>query len=163
MNVRLDTYFKLWFFRYLVGLIAFIFVIWAISPWYAITFNSNHSIEGYLFLLEKNKIPKKGELVAFWPPDNPYYQHTWFVKYVYGVGGDYVEVENRNFYINRRLVGKAKEKTLKGDPLELGPTGKIPEHYFFVATPHMDSYDSRYKDIGWIPEDRIIGRTVRLF
>ena len=34
---------------------------------------------------------------------------------------------------------------------------KIPQHKFFAYTPHKDSYDSRYQEIGLIDEKDIIG------
>jgi type IV secretory pathway protease TraF len=42
-------------------------------------------------------------------------------------------------------------------------SGKIPPHKFFAYTPHKDSFDSRYKEIGLIDEKDIIGTAVLTF
>jgi conjugal transfer pilin signal peptidase TrbI len=81
-----------------------------------------------------------------------------FVKMVKGVPGDVVTREGRDYYINGVKVATAKEFSLKGEPLELGPTGIIPAGRYFVWTPHKDSLDSRYGRAGWISQDDVIGR-----
>lgn len=42
-------------------------------------------------------------------------------------------------------------------------SGKIPAHKFFAYTPHKDSFDSRYQEIGLIDEKDIIGTAVLTF
>lgn len=42
-------------------------------------------------------------------------------------------------------------------------SGKIPAHKFFAYTPHKDSFDSRYQEIGLIDEKDIIGTAILTF
>ncbi|MDA0967632.1 MAG: S26 family signal peptidase [Proteobacteria bacterium] len=124
---------------------------------YSIMINATGSLGNLAFLVEKGVIPQeKGEYIAFIPPKNPYYTKT-FVKIIGGVAGDEVTQEDRIYYVNGIKIGRAKEVSLKGDPLSTGPVGLIPENHYFVYTPMKDSYDSRYKTIGWIPKDLVVG------
>lgn len=136
---------------------------YAISPWIDFGINSSQSVDGMLFLVLKKEKPIKGQLMAFWPPKNRFYRHMWFVKYVKGAEGDVVKKVGNEFYINNEFIGEAKEKSQDGRLLSPSHEGRIPKGFYFVWTPHKDSYDSRYQDIGWIPSSRIIGRVVRLF
>jgi len=124
---------------------------------YAIMINATGSLGNWAFLIKKGVIPQeKGEYIAFIPPKNPYYTKT-FVKIIGGVAGDEVTQENRIYYVGDTKIGKAKEVSLKGEPLDIGPVGVIPENHYFVFTNMKDSYDSRYKAIGWIPKDLVVG------
>ena len=147
--------------RWLSVFLALGLLIWGISPWVRVGININHSLHGLIYIIVKGADIQRGDDVAFWPPDNPYY-HTWFVKIAKGVHGDLVEEKNRHFYINHEWIGYAKEKTKAGRVLKMGFTGIIPEGYIFVWTPHPDSYDSRYDDIGLIKDDQVIGRAYRI-
>lgn len=55
------------------------------------------------------------------------------------------------------FVGYIKEKGRKGQDLTPGPTGMIPEGHYFMAGSHKDSFDSRYKSIGYVKDSDIIG------
>ena len=107
--------------------------------------------------VDRKASPARGDYVYFVPPDNPYYRDTAFVKIVAGAGGDIVRREGRNFYVNDRFIGAAKAVSRTGNPLTPGPVGLIPQGQYFVFTPHRDSYDSRYEDIGWIGRASVIG------
>jgi conjugal transfer pilin signal peptidase TrbI len=76
---------------------------------------------------------------------------------VTGVPGDVVTERNRAFFVNGRLVAKAKPRSRLGEPLALGPTGIVPRGCYFVTTEHKDGFDSRYAAIGWICAPRILG------
>ncbi len=41
--------------------------------------------------------------------------------------------------------------------------GTIPPHKFFAYTPHKDSFDSRYNDLGLIDAKDIIGTAIVAF
>ena len=135
---------------------------WATSPFIKIGFNGTDSVNGYVFLIVKNVIPKRGELVAFWPPENDFYQQIWFVKYLKGEAGDQVVRQGRSFFINGEYLGDAKTESKGGVALEASNGGTIPKGYYFIWTPHADSFDSRYEQIGWIPQSSIIGRAYRI-
>lgn len=137
---------------------------YGLSPFIKVGINITNSLDGYVFLIVKNEMPKKNELVAFWPPENELYKDIWFVKYLMGVPGDVVTVkDNRMFYLNDQYIGRAKEKTHSGLDLEMSSPGVIGAGSYFVWTPMEDSFDSRYKKIGLITKDRFIGRAYRIF
>lgn len=136
---------------------------WGVSPYMKIGFNCTDSVDGYVFLIVKNLAPQKGGLVAFWPPKNDFLNTYWFVKYLKGVAGDEVVRQGQAFYINGEYIGAAKQKSKGGIVLKPSAGGVIPQGYYFVWTPHADSFDSRYEQIGWIPESSVIGRAYRIF
>ena len=128
---------------------------------YQIQINSTGSLPNFAFLVKLGTIPTKvGEYVAFYPPANPYYGRKSFVKIIGGVGGDIVTHKDRVFYVSGREIGRAKEVGLKGERLEMGPLGVIPEGQYFMYGKHKDSYDSRYLAMGWIPRSDIIGTAI---
>ena len=86
-----------------------------------------------------------------------------FVKIIRGVPGDLVEFRGRRVYINGEFVSDAKEFSLKGEPLALGPAGVIPPGKFYVNATNKNSLDSRYALTGWIDEKAIIGRAFAVF
>jgi len=154
---------KKWFLIFCFAASYLIFQVWAVSPWLKFGFNITDSVNGYFFVVVKGVVPEKGDLGAFMPPRNGYYDKTWFVKYLTGVPGDVVEVKDRAFYINGSFIGLAKEKSLSGDSLGASQAGVIPEHKYFFSTSHVDSFDSRYALLGLIDEDRLFGTAYRIF
>ncbi|PCS24009.1 S26 family signal peptidase [Candidatus Enterovibrio escicola] len=149
-------------FRSLCGIVFIILLGWGASPFVKIGFNGTDSVDGYLFLIVKDVIPEKGELVAFWPPENAFYQNIWFVKYMKGKAGDEVVRRGQSFYINGEYIGDAKTESNGGVTLQPSDGGMIPKGYYSVWAQHEDSFDSRYKQIGWIPTNSIIGRAYRI-
>jgi len=148
----------------LSALISIVLLQVALSPWYLFGINIDNSLPGILYLVIRDDLPSRHEVAAFHTPPNPYYpEGAPFIKIVRGLPGDRVSRDGQNFFINNRLIGTAKTKTRHGQPLTPGPTGKIPLDHYFFWTPHIDSYDSRYGEIGWITTDQIMGRAVRLW
>lgn len=136
-----------------------------LSPWYRLGINGTESLPGVLYLVFKHATPdSRGDLVAFFPPENRFYPRgMFFIKKAMGMPGDEVTRKGQDFHINGEFIATAKTHSRSRKPLRPGPTGVIPDGRYFVWTPHPDSYDSRYEDIGWISKDRVIGRAVRLF
>lgn len=157
-------------FKRWIGLtVGIILLIWLVSlllsPWYRLGINGTDSLPGTLYLVFKHENPDtRGNLVAFYPPENRFYpKDMFFIKKAIGMPGDKVTRQGQDFYLNGEYIATAKTHSQSGKLLDPGPTGIIPNDHYFVWTPHPDSYDSRYEDIGWIPKDRVIGRAVRLF
>ncbi len=135
-----------------------------LSPWYLFGVNIDESLPGYLYLVMRDEVPQRNEIAAFRTPANPYYPaNIPFIKIIRGVEGDTVQRTERGFFIDGISIGRAKPETRTGLPLTLGPVGTIPKDRYFVWTPHQDSYDSRYGEIGWIASEQLLGRAVRLF
>ena len=136
-----------------------------VAPRYRWYINVTDSLPGLLYLVSlTDRVPRRGELVAFRPPPTlTYPRHAIFLKYVVGLPGDRVETSARRWRVNRQLLGHIKERAYSGRKLAPGPTGRIPAGYYAMWSPGADSYDSRYRDIGWIGRDAIIGFAHRVF
>ena len=130
-----------------------------IAARYRFGVNETASLPNWAFIVDRtDRKPRRGQLVQFVAPDNPYYPHgAPFVKRVLGMAGDRVERRGREYYVAGRDVGEAKAFSQTGRPTHLGPTGVIPPGHFYVGAPSRDSLDSRYAEIGWIGTDRIVG------
>jgi conjugal transfer pilin signal peptidase TrbI len=105
----------------------------------------------------------RGDIILFDPPASPLLVKHFgakpkpFGKRVSGVPGDIVTEQNRTYFVNGQAVAKAKLKSRLGEPLALGPTGRVPQGCYFVTSEHKDGFDSRYAAIGWICGPRILG------
>jgi conjugal transfer pilin signal peptidase TrbI len=144
-------------------LIVVVLVQAALSPWYLFGLNIDNSLPGYVYVVIRDEQPARLDIAAFRTPPNPYYPAgAPFIKVVLGVPGDKVSRKGWEFFVNGTAIGIAKERTRHGLPLTPGPTGVLPSDNYFFWTPNIDSYDSRYGEIGWITSDRILGRAVRL-
>ena len=131
---------------------------------YLVAFNLTESLPGTLFLIQKGTLPNRGDLVAFrWQANWPYPQGSLFVKRLIGVPGSVVNAIGRDFFVDGRPVGRAKERARTGELLEIGAVGTIPEAHYSVAGEHPDSLDSRYRLTGWITRQQIVGTAHRIF
>ena len=72
-------------------------------------------------------------------------------------------VEKQRVYVKGKMIGVAKTESLKGLPIAMIESGNIPPHKFFAYTPHKDSLDSRYQDLGLVDEKDIIGTAIATF
>jgi conjugal transfer pilin signal peptidase TrbI len=133
---------------------------------YGILINKSESLPEFVFIIKKDELPKQvGQYIVFKPQRNIYWQDETFVKQITGMQGDILSkqpnTENSkatDIYINDKYLCTAKEKSRAGDALEaISFSGEIMSGYYFVTTPHKDSYDSRYEDIGLIKQEEILG------
>ena len=88
-----------------------------------------------------------------------------------------ITIIDKEIYVAGKLIGVAKPYTKKVEELIKMKSdfdanefrlhsvnlGKIPSHKFFAYTPHKDSFDSRYQEIGFIDEKDIIGTAILTF
>lgn len=132
---------------------------------YEITENMTTSLNGHIYLIQKNKVTiNKGDLIAFhWRGGASYPAGTTFIKRVMGMQGDIVKQANNNFWVGNKYIGFAKPKSLIGVPLVPASEGVIPEDQYFVATPSPDSLDSRYALCGNVKKVEIIGKAYEIF
>jgi conjugal transfer pilin signal peptidase TrbI len=86
------------------------------------------------------------------------------IKKIVGMAGDVVTYDfEGNLWIRRHLmVGKPKKKAGDGRTLTPLPPGVIPEGQVFIAGEHERSLDSRYQEVGLIPEKALQGRAFPL-
>jgi conjugal transfer pilin signal peptidase TrbI len=144
----------------LTAAVAILYAVAAfVSPWYRLTASLTHSLPAHLWLVAVGRVPARGDYVAFRIPANRFYpsDHGGFLKIARGVAGDQVARRGREFFVNGESIGVAKTMSLNGLPLEPGPVGMIPPGEWFVWTPDVDSFDSRYADIGWLRKDQVVG------
>ncbi len=116
---------------------------------------------GY-FALPMLGAPGRGDLVLFDPPEDlgspiPY------MKRVVGLPGDSVAVDDeRRVFVRGDFTGIAKRHALDGRALDAIELGVIPPGRYYVHAEHADSHDSRYREIGLVPRERIRGRALPL-
>lgn len=142
---------------------------WGLRDQYKVVWNLSESLPQHLFVIEMGVKPQKGDLVAFkWVKDdstpmNPYPYGTTFVKILEGVPGDVIVERNREFFIDGKSLGFAKQLSKKGHQLNLGHVGVIPPASYYVRGTHRDSLDSRYDLLGLVSEKDILGRAFAVF
>lgn len=130
---------------------------------HALMINASPSLPYWAIWLDRDSVPMRGDIILFDPPSSPLVEKHFgkepkpFGKRVSGVPGDIVTETQRVFFVNGKLVAKAKVNSRFGEALALGPTGTVPKGCYFVTTEHKDSFDSRYAAIGWICRQRILG------
>lgn len=131
--------------------------------------NLSDSLDGRVFLIEKGRQPRPGDYAAFlFAGDRPFERDTRLLKQIAGEVGTLVTTAphqggGMDFFVDGRFVGTAKSRANAGYSLTPGPTGTIPAGYFYMMAPHPDSFDSRYALLGWVSQEQIMGRAIRLF
>ena len=135
---------------------------------YVLGLNTTKSLPGTLFIIDKNEAPSRGDFVGFnYKGHKDYYpKGTIFVKIMSGVPGDEVKVkasECLEYVVNNVSYGCIQEHSTYGKTLSIGPVGIIPKHYYAVQGTHVDSFDSRYGEVGWINDSETLGKAYRIF
>ncbi|WP_167772895.1 S26 family signal peptidase [Ramlibacter humi] len=129
--------------------------------------NESPSIKARVLLVVRGLQPDaRGQYVAFrWDGRGGIVRRgSQLVKIVAGLPGDAVEVgPDRLVSVSGAVVGRAKPVSSKGVPLEPIDAGRIPAGHLFVAGQSEDSFDSRYRVVGLIRQDDIVGRAYVLF
>lgn len=124
---------------------------------WAFGLNMTKSLPHWAFVVDSRRAPRRGDLVMFAPPANRFYDAP-FVKRIVGVAGDRVENRDGRIFVAGELVGVAKTVASDGSPLTAIESIEIPPGHVFVAGEHRDSFDSRYQEIGLVPESRFVGK-----
>lgn len=148
------------------GLTTIAMALGTVAKWrddHALLINATTSLPNWAFFVDRKQTPRRGDIIFFVPPESALLashfgrERHLFGKIVVGAPGDRVITMGRTFLIGGRPVATAKTASRRGEPLALGPTGVLPDGCYFVATPHPDSFDSRYAAIGWVCRPRILG------
>ncbi len=130
---------------------------------HALLINTTQSLPNWAFWIDKHRVPQRGDFVVFSAPQTPLITAHFgsssppFAKRVYGMPGDVVSRQGNVVRINGAEVARLKPASSRGEALKPGPTGRIPEHCYYLGTVHKDGLDSRYADIGFVCSGRIIG------
>jgi signal peptidase I len=114
----------------------------------------------------KKNSPKRGDIIIF---DFPEDTSKTFIRRVVGIGGDVIEIRNKQLYINGKqysenyvMYADSKSLPKNSHPIDdYGPTA-IPEDSFFVLGDNRNSsYDSRYW--GFLTADKIKGKAATIY
>lgn len=141
-----------------IALVLLLLVAWWIVQNFGYAINLTESLPYKVFIIHLNKKPKIGDYVLFKAPINSQLPtNTRLIKLILAGAEDNVTVKGRDFSINDKWVATAKTQSLHGEPLRIGPTGKLKQGQYYVGTIHPDSFDSRYQRMGWITQDLILG------
>lgn len=128
-----------------------------------IGFNVTESLPQTLFLVKKGESFSKGDLIQFaYKADEKKFlpDGAKIIKKVVGVPGDIVRFEGNYFFINGVEFGKAKAIARSGKPLTKNISKTLSEDEYFVFTPHIDSFDSRYIHMGYISNSQVVSKVV---
>lgn len=130
--------------------------------------------------------PQRGDVVVFRSTSGP---HINLIKRLVGVPGDHIVVRDNRISINGTPVSvvpdgrysgnygftgaELKREQLGGREHEimLVPGWRAVDfeaivpvgHYFFMGDNRNDSEDSRFPDVGFVPDDHLIGRAVGIW
>lgn len=138
--------------------------ILATKPWLDFTFNQSESLPGVLYVTVKGLAARQNDLVAFhWHGGYHYAPGSMFIKRLSGMPGQTVVMKGREVWLSGEYMGYAKPFTKKGLPLEAAKSHTIAFGQYFVTTPHVDSFDSKYAAVGDIYQKDLIGRTYEVF
>ena len=147
-------------------------VIWQASNYVTLVYSRTNSLPYSLFLNLKQVTPKRGQYSCF---ECPWYGGR-VIKKIVGMGGDilfyddkgdlWIETTLRIDHYSTRVdflkVGKHKERSKDGRLLSPIKPGVIPQGKVFVVGDHERSFDSRYEELGLIPEKILQGRLLAL-
>lgn len=129
--------------------------------------------------------PERGDVVVFRLPSDP---SVNYIKRVVGLPGDIVHYDERSkrLTINDKevpleivgpselepgrllaeeLLGDSEHFTLLARGVQgIGGTYRVPEgHYFMMGDNRDNSRDSRYGEVGFVPEFHLVGRAERIW
>jgi signal peptidase I len=130
--------------------------------------------------------PRRGDVVVFRSTSGPPIN---LIKRLIGLPGDHIVVRNNRLTINGAPVPLAPDGQYEGGfgftgaPLERETFGDqahvimlaqnryaadfdgvVPAgHYFFMGDNRNDSEDSRFDQVGYVPEDHLVGHAIRIW
>lgn len=146
---------------YIVGLFSVALIF---NLYFGFAVNLTNSLPYKLFVINKISTPSVGNYISFKAPiESGLPANTIITKQILAGPGDTVNIQNGHFYINNEWVAHAKPYSLKGEPLIMGPEGKLKQGQYYVSGQHPDSLDSRYQKMGWIYDEQIVAVAYPIF
>jgi len=141
-----------------------LYLITLLSQRFQVMVNVSHSLPFQVGILIKPPSFGKGQWVAFHPPASALHGRSdILVKIISGIPGDNVTHCDDTVIVNDELIGSVQTRTKNNIPLHPGFSGEITDNYYFVSSPHPDSFDSRYREVGLIHQSQLLGRVVVLW
>ena len=155
------------------GLCTFLIILGVtslVSEHVSLVYSHTDSLPHHLFLQCKHVKPKRGDYTCF---DSPWYGRR-VIKKVEGMAGDKLVYDKEGnlwvetlwvnaLWVGRALkIGKPKRQAKDGRPLTSIKPGIIPDGKVFVVGDHERSFDSRYAELGLIPETALQGKLLAI-
>lgn len=102
--------------------------------------------------------PQRGDIVVFRYPADP---REHFIKRIIGTPGDVVEIGGGLVYVN----GQPLQETYLSAPTwgRFGPVRVPAGRYFVLGDNRVNSEDSRFPDVGFVPRRYLEGRAIWRF
>ena len=103
----------------------------AFAQGHALMINVSPSLPYWAIWVTRGAPVHRGDIILFDPPTSPLLVKHFgakpkpFGKRVSGVPGDIIAEQNRIYFVNGEAVAKAKLESRLGEPLALGPTGRV--------------------------------------
>ena len=130
--------------------------------------------------------PQRGDVIVFHSTSGPPIN---LIKRLVGLPGDHIIVRDNHLTINGTPIRLAPDGEYAGGfgftgaPLEKETFGRNdhvimlaqnryasdfdgvvpPNHYFFMGDNRNDSEDSRFAEVGFVPEDHLVGHAIRIW
>jgi signal peptidase I len=133
--------------------------------------------------------PHRGDVIVFRLPSDP---STNYIKRLIGLPGDHIAVRDDQLYVNGEKIvvqlnglyqgvgqsgarnsnsrlgterlGEVEHQVLYQDRQPRDYDQVVPEgHYFFMGDNRDNSRDSRFPEVGFVPERNLVGRAVRIW
>ncbi len=103
--------------------------------------------------------PDRFDIVVFYPFGKE--ENEYYIKRVIGLPGEHVSIHDSSIYIDGELL----EENYGMDPIRYAGTASNgimlgEDEYFLIGDNRLESYDSRYPEIGPVSKDKIAGRAV---
>ena len=146
---------------YILGLFSVALIF---NLYFGFAVNLTNSLPYKVFMINKIATPSVGSYISFKAPiESGFPENTIITKQILAGPGDIVNIKNNDFYINEKWVAHAKSYSLNGEPLVLGPEGKLKQGQYYVSGQHPDSLDSRYQKMGWVYDEQIVAVAYPIF
>ena len=148
----------------IVGYIALAFLAWYVSNnWYQLAIVQGNSMyptykNGAMILLDKRLGEfKRGDIIAFRNEG----LDLVLIKRIVGLPGDTIQVVDGFLYVNGELSNHHQQ----GDKIVYAGIVEVPillksNEYFVLGDNYAESKDSRYKEIGRVLKEQIIGKVL---
>jgi len=120
-------------------------------------------LPGDALLVRKSRkyIPKRGDVVAFKPPEDPTIP---FVMRITALSNNTVEIKDRILYVNGQKIQQLDFETKNYPPDSYGieePYLVPKDHVFLLGDNSANSWDSRF--FGAVPQSDIIGKAYKIY